>query len=143
MRYLLGLLVLLVLLLIAVPVLADDSGRVNVTADVVATTTALGAGASRITTHDKGSAETFGLDWYMTTSGSVNVEVQLRTSNAYAGPYDYPVSVRSTAFTTRTTITDGLNATDLLLCPARYLQVKLINYDASSVTLRRVTLYKY
>ena len=122
----------------------SDSARTGLTADIVAASTALAVGASTTAVViDVGDAETFGLDWVITSGAAIAVQVQIRASNSSTGPWDYPASIRSTTFTTTTTISDGTNATDIALCPARYIQVILVNNGTASATITRMTLYKY
>jgi len=129
--------------LIAAPAAADDSARVDTTLDLIATSTTLAAGASTIVTRDVSMSEVQGLDWYMTSAAAISCAVQIRASNAFAGPYDYPASINDTSTTTTFTITDGTNATDLRLIPAKWQEFTFVNNGAASLVLRRVTLFTY
>lgn len=134
---------LLCLFLVAGLAIADDGSRSNVTRDVVTTTTTISVGATIVRTVEIGSSEIQGICWYITSAASVNVELQFRHSNSYSGPYDYAGSINSSPTTTRTTVTDGTNCTDLWLCPSKYVQVSFVNNGGASAVVRSCSMFTY
>ena len=126
------------------PIQADDSARVNLTADIVATATTLSSGASRITTIEIGSAEAFTVDWSVTpASGSANLQLQFRSGNSSAGPFTYTNSRPGTVFTQTIDITTTSGNTNLNLTRTKYVEVTQVNNAVASVTMNRITLGKY
>lgn len=146
MRFLPALLLVLVLAFAPAPVLADATDRENPTVDLWSEIITIAAGASAISTVDISLAEIEGLDWYLTSAAAINIGVQVRNSNAYAGPYSYWTSINGTSSTTTFSITGTspvYNGTDLRLFPSHWLEIKFVNNGAATITVRRATLYKY
>lgn len=137
---------ILILLLAVARVQADDISRANPTADVVASTTVLatsGTNQTRTTTIDISASERWGIDWQMSSAATINVQVQYRSSNAYAGPYAYATSVSGVTLTTTTAISTSPGSVQIFPGATRWLEVKLVNNGAASVTVTRCTLFKY
>lgn len=120
-----------------------DANRVDLTLDVVATPTTLAAAAATAIIREVGQSEIQGLDWYITTSGSVNIGVVVKYSNSSTGPWATWTSIHGTGATGSFSITAGTAGTDLRLFPARYIQITLTNNDSVTATIQRMTLFTY
>ena len=125
---------------------ADDGSRASsglVKPLFTSSPTTIAAGATKICTVEIGAGEIQGLFSYMTSDATLNVQLQFRTSNTWAGPYVYGTSVNSIPMTTAFTITTSVVSTDLLLAPNRYVQVTAVNNGSAGARCRDVSVFNF
>jgi len=121
----------------------SDSSRITLTTDLYSSATNIASAGTSDVTRQVDDAERWGVDWDLTTAGSANVSVNLSFCNSSTGTFVVWTPLHSVTFTSTFTMSATTGATNLLLPPVKYVKFTLTNDDASTVTVNRMTLYKY
>jgi len=128
---------LIALLLCALPAVSSAHSKVYAPSiDRLFTSQYVAAGTSATTTQPFyiGDSTIHGVDWVVTTVGSVNVTIEVLQSNSQAGPFTKwaATSAAGTTAVNTITINTAQGGSDLQLLPSGWGKYRITNNDAAA-----------
>lgn len=142
MRYLI--IAIIVCAATGAPALADDYNIGNTIGTVFTAGTSIAAGGKATAVVEIGMAATHGLDYGITTTGTINISGALTysTSKLAATSANWGAALAGATYTTSISITASPRIYPITIAPARYMRLELTNNDISPTTLSWFRIWK-